>query len=451
MALGHSSLAHIGADTGMSELQSQIAQQLDAMLNADQKSPLCVAFSGGLDSTVLLHALVQQAVDRPLRALHINHQLQEHADDWQAHCHQFCQDHAVAFQSIRVATEAFQGLGLEGAARAARYQAFSENLGQGESLLAAHHADDQVETMLLALMRGSGALGLSACARQRPLGRGQLIRPLLDISRQQLRQYAEQHQLSWIDDPSNQSLVFDRNYLRHQVIPQLATRWPQLNTTISRSIAWQSEQSELLADLAATDLTQLGLDAVPIYDGFSSSVSTVACSQLLALSPARQRNVLRYWISSRGFVLPSAAVLEQIRTAALASGVETSPRVQWGEAEIRRYRQQLYLQAPLAEHDASQSLSWDLQQALNLPSLGIALTPADLSRQGLRLPQGARVQVRFRSGGESIRASKRDCSKDLKGIFQEFGLPPWLRDRIPLIFYQDELVCVWNIVISDGY
>ena len=435
----------------MSDLQSKIAQYLETMLSTDQQSPLCVAFSGGLDSTVLLHALVQQVVDRPLRALHINHQLQGSADDWQAHCRQFCQDHAVTFQSIRVVTEAFQGLGLEGAARAARYQAFSENLGQGESLLTAHHADDQVETMLLALMRGSGALGLAACAPQRPLGQGQLIRPLLDISRQQLQQYAEQHHLSWIDDPSNQSLAFDRNYLRHEVIPRLAMRWPQLNTTVSRSITWQSEQSQLLSDLAASDLTQLELDVAPTYDGLGSPVSTVDCKQLLALSPARQRNVLRHWMSSKGFVLPSAAVLEQIRTAALTSGSETSPRVQWGEAEIRRYRQQLYLQTPLAEHDASQCLSWDLQQTLDLPSLGIVLTQADLLQQGLKLPQITQVQVRFRSGGESIRVSKRACSKDLKGVFQEFGLPPWLRDRVPLIFYQDELICVWNIAISDGY
>ncbi|MDG1250290.1 MAG: tRNA lysidine(34) synthetase TilS [Gammaproteobacteria bacterium] len=435
----------------MSDSQNKIVQDLETILSVDQQSPLCVAFSGGLDSTVLLHALVQQVTDRPLRALHINHQLQDGADDWQAHCRRFCQDHAVSFQAIRVATEAFQDLGIEGAARAARYQAFSENLGRNEWLLTAHHADDQVETMLLALMRGSGASGLAACAPQRPLGQGQLIRPLLDISRQQLQQYAEQHQLSWIDDPSNQSLVFDRNYLRHQVVPQLAVRWPQLNTTISRSIAWQSEQSQLLADLAASDLMQLDLDVVSTYGSLGSPVSTLDCNQLLALSPVRQRNVLRYWISSKGFVLPSAAVLEQIRTAVLSSGSETSPRVQWGEAEIRCYRQQLYLQTPLAEHDASQCLSWNLQQDLNLPSLGIVLTSADLSQQGLKLPQVTQVQVRFRSGGESIRVSKRACSKDLKGVFQEFGLPPWLRDRIPLIFYQDELICVWNIAISDGY
>jgi len=441
----------ISSDVDMSEVDRKIAQQLETSLSASQQSPLCVAFSGGLDSTVLLHALVQLAADRPLRALHINHQLQANADDWQSHCRQFCQAHAITFQAICVDTEAFQSLGPEGAARAARYQAFSENLQQNELLLTAHHADDQVETMLLALLRGSGAVGLSACAAQRPLGRGQLMRPLLDISRQQLQHYAVHHQLDWIEDPSNQSLDFDRNYLRHEVIPRLAMRWPQLNTTITRSIAWQVEQSQLMAELAVIDLSQLDVDAALTCAGLSQSISTLACDQLMLLSPVRQRNVLRYWISSKGFSLPSAAVLEQIRRAAVASGIEASPCVQWGEAEIRRYRQQLYLQAPLEEHDANQCLSWSLQHNLNLPSLGMELTVDELSQQGLKLSQITQVQVRFRSGGESIRVNKRACSKDLKTVFQEFGLPPWLRSRVPLIFHQDELICVWNIVISDGY
>ena len=435
----------------MIDLQSKITEQLQLILGADQQSPLCVAFSGGLDSSVLLHALVQQSGHRPLRALHINHQLQDSADDWQAHCQRFCSAHDIAFQALAVETESFSGLGLEGAARAARYQAFAENLAAGESLLTAHHADDQVETMILALVRGSGALGLSACATQRSLGQGQLLRPLLDVSRQQLREYAEQHQLSWIEDPSNQKLTFDRNYLRHEVIPRLSTRWPQLNSTVSRSIAWQVEQSQLLADLAIIDCAGLGIDAALTDNGLSSVVSTLDSSRLQALSAARQRNALRYWISKQGFLLPSAAVLEQIRRAASATAIKASPRVQWGQAEIRCYREQLYLQRPLSEHDASQCLCWNLEQTLSLPILGLSLTTADLFRQGLKLPQDAQVEVRFRTGGESISVSKRACSKDLKAVFQEFGLPPWLRDRVPLIFYQSELICVWNIAISDGY
>ena len=180
-------------------------------------------------------------------------------------------------------------------------------------------------------------------------------------------------------------------------------------------------------------------------------VSTLDSSRLQALSAARQRNALRYWISKQGFLLPSAAVLEQIRRAASATAIKASPRVQWGQAEIRCYREQLYLQRPLSEHDASQCLCWNLEQTLSLPILGLSLTTADLFRQGLKLPQDAQVEVRFRTGGESISVSKRACSKDLKAVFQEFGLPPWLRDRVPLIFYQSELICVWNIVISDGY
>ncbi len=220
---------------------------------------LLVAFSGGLDSTVLLHQLVllrEQDPSLTLRAVHVHHGLSAHADDWVAHCRQICQQWQVPLVVHRV-TLARGGLGVEAHARAARYQAFQDTLNAGEVLVTAQHQDDQCETLLLALKRGSGPTGLSAMAPSSAFADSRLLRPLLNETRESLRQWALAHQLSWIEDESNQDDTYDRNFLRLRVIPLLRERWPHFSEAVARSASLCAEQEQLLDEILAAELASL--------------------------------------------------------------------------------------------------------------------------------------------------------------------------------------------------
>ncbi|MFS2200468.1 tRNA lysidine(34) synthetase TilS, partial [Pseudomonas sp. Pseusp3] len=252
-----------------------------------------IAYSGGLDSTVLLHLLAHLAKTESLPALsaiHVHHGLQAVADAWPEHCRSVCAALGVPLQIVRVQVQ--PGASLERAARDARYHAFSEVIRPGEVLLTAQHRDDQAETLLFRLLRGAGVRGLSGMPRQRPLGKGHLLRPLLDATRAELEAYAAAHQLRWIEDPSNQDRQFSRNFLRHQVFPVLTTRWPQAMATMARSAAHLSEAQGLLDELAQIDLNQARTANEFDWLGLPS----LELASLEKLSAARQRNALSHWL-----------------------------------------------------------------------------------------------------------------------------------------------------------
>ena len=414
----------------------------DCLLNTDETKSICIAYSGGIDSTVLLHAasIACASSGHALKAIHIDHQIHADSNAWSKHCQQQCDVLNIDIEVLRVDVEQFNQHGVEGAAREARYQAFENVLGGNDVLLSAHHADDQIETMLLQLFRGAGVHGLAGCASKRAIGKALLVRPLLDVSRQQIEQYAQQHQLQWLDDPSNDSIEHDRNYLRHQVMPLLHSRWQGLQDTIGRSSQWQCESMQMLNYLAESDAR----------DAMDKS-HVLEIDKIKALDNVRLKNLLRWWIRKAGYLTPSADILQRVVDDAVHSRNDCEACIRWQNNEIRKYRGQLYIQSMMSLHDATQSYQWDLKQPLDIDSLQLTLTCEQLDRFGVNLTDIENLQVKFRQGGEVMRPRGRGCQKDLKTLFQEQGVKPWERDRIPLLFHQQQLIFVWGYWIGEGY
>jgi tRNA(Ile)-lysidine synthase len=397
-----------------------------------------IAYSGGLDSTVLLHVLARQAsaLGAPLAAVHIHHGLQAPADGWLDHCLAQCAALNIPCQALRVSVARDSGEGLEASARRARYQAIAGVMEEGDMLLTAHHQDDQAETLLLQLLRGSGVAGLAAMAPVKSFAGGWHARPLLDLSRVQLKHYAEAMQLHWIDDPSNFDTSLERNHLRQRVMPLLHERNPAVAATLSRSARHFAEAAELLEELAGID--------TPAARG--SRAGTLSVRALLLLSPARQRNLLRHWIRTAGFLLPDTRHLQRICDEVLPAAPDSMPLVQWRGTEVRRYRDDLFVMAPLPPTPDA-AIPWDLAMPLRLPQGMGTLTAHHADGAGLAAEHlaGRYVEVRFRTGGERCRPAGRHETHALKNLLQEHGIPPWERERLPLLFVEGELAQVGNL------
>lgn len=437
---------------------SSISANLEAALNQLDSGPVWVAFSGGLDSTVLLHGLLQLnslRSPRSIVAVHVNHQLSPHAADWEKHCWQLCADWGVSLK-VESVTVAEVGRGLEDAAREARYRVFADCLSDGGTLLTGHHADDQMETLLLRLLRGSGPRGLAAMAQSRALGGGCLRRPLLSVRRSELEEYARQHQLSWIEDESNLELRFDRNYLRHQVLPALQKRWPEGHKRWQQSIELCAESEALLEDLAGQDLESA--DERSEWGGASLELPV-----LQSLSRPRRHNLLRHWLRKLDLPLPSAQQLVEIDTQLVEGREDAQAQVCWQRLTSRRFRERLYiLQATqLMEGSASRAnigidLQWPASKSpleLPLPNGGrmyMHYSPSGETGERLRadLPD---LQLRWRQGGERCQPSGRQHSQTLKRLLQETGLEPWWRAHLPLVYSGEQLVAAGDLWICRGY
>lgn len=406
-----------------------------------------LALSGGLDSMCLLETLCRYREMHPemrVRAVHIHHGLSPNADAWAEHCLEACRQRQISCQVRRVQVARASGEGLEAAARNARYQVFEEELLPGEVLLQAHHQDDQAETLLLNLVRGSGVRGLAAMPRQRPLGRGVLYRPLLDWSRSELEQLAWHWQLGWVEDESNRELVFDRNYLRHRILPPLKERWPTLTARLAQTSNWCREADQLMGELAQ-------LDAQTVI----SPTGELLIPNLQSLSPARQRNLVRFWIESQGFISPGERIFARIFSEVITARIDASPELRWPGVRLRRYRDRLVLDRETAEADSHLVLDWNLQDSLALP-WGKLRAMRQSSQAGgqrlLRLP-GAheQVTVRFRRGGEECRMPHNGLRRPLKKLLQEWGVPTWQRNRLPLVYFNDELAAVPGYLVARGF
>ncbi|MGM0593932.1 MAG: tRNA lysidine(34) synthetase TilS [Pseudomonadota bacterium] len=416
--------------------QSLRQHLLDTLAGLPSVPHYWVAFSGGLDSTVLLHLLASLRGELALsiNALHVDHGLAPQSRQWSAQCRTVCEQLNIPFRLESVAVDMSQGKGLEAAARHARYAVFERVVGEGEALLTAHHRDDQAETLLLQLLRGGGVHGLAAMPLQRPLGNGHLLRPLLDIPRQRLRAYAEAHGLSWIDDPSNFDTALERNYLRHTLLPQLAERRAGIRDVLARSAGHFAESATLLDELAKLDRQQA-----------SDGEGRLSVSALNALTPERCRNLLRYHLRQVGLPVPTHAVLQSILDEVLLAREDAAPLVAWSGAEVRRYRDSLYCMPPLPVVPAEISgIPWDGSSPLQLPG-GLGEVSV-IRRQGAgispSLLQGARCELRLRQGGERIELRGRLGCHELKKLYQEAGLPPWERERRPLLYIDGELAQV---------
>jgi tRNA(Ile)-lysidine synthase len=405
-----------------------------------------IAYSGGLDSRVLLHLcaeLKRQQPDLNFAAVHVHHGLQAAAEAWTEHCRTTCLADGLPFRLLRVDARPQPGQSPEEAARTARYQALRATLSAGDTLLTAQHQDDQAETLLLQLLRGAGLAGLAAMPERADFEPGFLLRPLLGFSRRELREYAEEQRLAWIEDPSNRDLGYDRNFIRHQVVPLLAQRWPAVNATLSRTARHCAEAQDTLAALAR-DLFKAVLNPAR---------NTLLADRLLGLSETDRRLVVREWLKASGLRMPSARVLEQVLKEALGARSDRNPVVRWSEGEIRRYRNELYLLAPARPFDTSTVLAWDGESALPLPDNNGELAAIAVDGPGIALDawRAGAITVRYRCGGEICRPFGRQGSHELKKLFQEAGIPPWVRERTPLIYIDDRLAAVGEWWICETF
>ncbi|MEN0038844.1 MAG: tRNA lysidine(34) synthetase TilS [Cellvibrio sp.] len=384
-----------------------------------------VGFSGGLDSTVLLHALAQLHLPVHLRALHINHQISPNADAWQAQCADFCARYAIPFHAEKVRVEN-TGKGIEDAARAARYKVFEKNIAPHDVLFTAHHANDQAETLLLRLMRGTGPRGLGAMAAMRALGAGSLVRPLLHFTREQLEAYAHAHRLVWVDDESNLDDDYDRNFLRNQVMPLLQNRWPKFRHKWQQTAELCAQQESLVEEIAHEDL----LRVAPIIERVGQSIDLDIFS---SLSAVRQQNLLRYWLRLLNHSTPEQLHWQQIEQQLLHGREDAQAQVNWGDVSLRVYQKRLYA------------------LPLRLPEMTLQFKLLDVDskpRLKINLPD---VQIRYREGGERCRPAGRAHSQTLKKLLQEYALEPWLRDKVPLVFSGANLVAVGDLLVCADY
>ncbi len=398
---------------------------------------LLVAFSGGMDSAVLLHMLagLRQTKGLTLRAVHIHHGISRYADDWQQHCQQVCDDLAIPLL-VRKVTLCTEGRGIEAAAREARYTAFSELLQPGEALVTAHHQDDQCETLLLALKRGSGPAGLSAMPPVLRFGSAVLLRPLLPFTRQQLAAYAAQYQLHWVEDDSNQDTAYDRNFLRLKILPQLEQRWPRFTAAVTRSAELCGEQEALLDELLRPEL-----------DNLITNEKAIPVGPLAGFSAVRRAAILRRWLMHCGAPMPSRDALARLWQEIALSREDANPRLTLGEGELRRYDQHLWW-VRVKEGQRQTVLHWsDRQTPLILPAGLGCLTAAEQGIK-LRLPTAdERLSVRFTVPGK-LYIVGRDRGRSLKKIWQECGIPPWRRETTPVLFYNDEPVCAPGVFVT---
>lgn len=365
-----------------------------------------------------------------ISAIHVHHGLQMHADKWTAHCATVCSALGVPLEVEHV-TVANTDEGIEAAARTARYRALRGHVDRDDVLLTAHQQDDQAETLLLQLLRGTGIAGLAAMPAIAPFSGGQLARPLLGFTRAELTSYAEANQLRWLEDPMNEDMRYARSFLRMEIMPLLKRRWPNTTTALVRSARHAAEASALLEELARADLASA--DWRPGWIDLRS---------LQALNAARRRNVLRFWLKESGFKAPNSLHLAELEKLILGTPRSRHGLLHWPGTELRRYREGLHVMRPL-DSPRDFSYVWDLSGPVALPEIGCILAARSVHGRGLSQNRllGRVITVKSRQGAKRCSLPGRG-SHELRKLFQEAGVPPWERERMPFLYIDGILAAV---------
>jgi tRNA(Ile)-lysidine synthase len=415
--------------------------RLRELIRAAAPPALCLGFSGGPDSTALLHALAQlpEARGRGLRAIHVDHGLHPDSAAWARHCADFCAALQLPSTSVRVEVDTRRGEGIEAAARHARRKAFAERLGENEWLLLAHHRDDQIETVLLKLLRGAGPEGLGGMRALRPFARSFLWRPLLGSPREDLREYVHEHGLQCIDDPANDATRFSRNVLRHDILPRIAAHWPHADAAILHS-------ARLCREVAGHVEREAGIALASLR----GHAGTLDVDGWLALPAALRVPALQQWLRERSLPVPGDAQGRELQQQASTAAADALPCIAWPGAEVRIWHGRLHAMPPLSPLPGRWQASWD--------GAPLAL-PGDCGTLVLETVEGSpgsAEQVRFqpplsvrqRRGGERIKPVDDRHTRALRDLFQRARMPPWLRGRCPLIFAGDELIAVAGLWLN---
>ena len=433
----------------LSPLVESVCSALEQFTEFPPQVPFVVALSGGVDSTVLLHALVQlrhAGLISSLSAIHVHHGLSVNADSWAEYCQNLCQQWQVPLDVRRVDVNEALGDGIEQAARSMRYQVFEQLLPEQGCLLQGHHQDDQAETLLFRLFRGSGLDGLAGIPAQRSLGqrgRKQVVRPLLSVSRASIEAYAKDHQLQPVEDESNTDQRFARNYLRQNLIPQIEQRWPGVSERLAL-LSGEVLESQRWLQQAVEEAADAVLTAAPDYWNAGQVVNIGA---LMQLSESMAFRVVRYWLKQKGLLMPDRSVLKTLFAEVIHSREDAAPVLQLGDYEVRRFDGLLVL-VPVLEPFSEKAIGWDCvaRSELHVPASGW-LTLDDGSARQLKA-----VSVCFRHnlpGSEKVRVAGRQGSKSVKRWLQEYRVPPWLRDRVPFLFYNGQMLCAAGLWVCD--
>ncbi|HXF18596.1 MAG TPA: tRNA lysidine(34) synthetase TilS [Burkholderiales bacterium] len=430
-------------------MNEELAAIVDGVLDAHAVSGthVAIALSGGMDSVVLLDLLHQCGATRQLSlsAIHVNHQISPHAAKWEAFCRSLCQQREIPITVQRVRVVA-GGMGFEAAARQLRYQAFASI--DADFVALAHHLDDQVETFLLQLLRGAGPKGLAGMPVVRPQQSGQkdntapplILRPLLEVRRNQINVYAKARQLVWVDDDSNGDSRFDRNYLRNEVLGKLTGRFPGYRETLARAARNLADHAVLAEELARIDAQSLDR-------------GTVSAERLRQLSDVRALNLLRQLFADRGMQMPPRIRLEEALRQCRGASRDAEIQVNFGDARLRCYRDRVELVAFAADMPADWQSRWDGQHELMLPDGLGRLRSRTVVGEGIarRHFDIRAATVRGRSGGERMQPGQNRPTRALKNLLQEHAVPPWERSRMPLVFFGEQLAWVPGIGVAAEF
>ncbi|MFT5373068.1 MAG: tRNA(Ile)-lysidine synthase [Lysobacterales bacterium] len=409
------------------------AERLPGILKRFPECPVYwVGFSGGADSTALLLALseLKSSLTATVKAIHFNHGLHVDSDAWQIHCEAFCRGLNIEFQAKKLYVNASSGNGIEAEARRMRYEHVERLLGQDEVFLTAHHQDDQTETLILNLIRGSGVDGLAGMPESRPLGQGLLIRPLLSFPGSSLRHYLAEHQIIWLEDPSNEDLSYDRNFIRQQFLPMLSDRWPAVSTRIAKSADLCRHASSALAQWAGSEL----------YEHLEHA-QVLNLSQM-KLDEPEFALLFRKWLQDNGAPSLPARQMEQLRIQCAIVSTDNRVKVSWSGWVLHLFQNRLWIQNE-ATIASCPTLDWNRSGALNLGK-GLGTLNFLNSEENYT----SHLSVQKRTGGEKIQVSTGGQNTDLKELFRLACVPPWLRTSVPLLFDRECLVAVGDLIIS---
>lgn len=400
-----------------------------------------IGYSGGIDSHVLLHCCSQLAeFNKKMTAVYINHQLQAISDDWAIHCEKMAFDLNINFLALNVNALPKNGESPEEAARNARYQALKNLIKRDCVLLIAQHREDQLETVLLQLFRGCGLRGLAGMPEKAAFGEGCLLRPFLDISKNEIINYAKVNQLQWVEDPTNQSDDYDRNFLRNQIIPQLKQRWQALDKTVFRTAKHCANADEMLKNMAKQ-----------WFQSVVNSDNTIDLQKLRFYDSMQQDCILREWFFSFGLKMPSQKRLNQIFAEIMNAKNSSSAVLYEQQHEIRCYQNTLFC-LKKSQKETFKEKIWDKNQDVLFFSSDWVLS-IHASKKGIlkTVWENAQIRVRTRKGGEKIELPFRKGHHDLKKLYQEAKIPPWKRESIPLIYLNNELAAVGSFWINRAF
>lgn len=414
-------------------MKELLAEYRELLESAPQ---VVVGYSGGLDSTLLLHAVNQLQLPGDLLAVHVNHQLQSTSDDWESKCRDQAAGLGIPFYSERVETSSESA--VEESARRLRYEVLSRSLHKDGVLLLAHHADDQIETVLFRLFRGAGLRGLRGMPERRAFGEGLLLRPFIKRSKKELTKIAKLANISWIEDPSNQYNEYDRNYIRNELIPVISRRFPAAPDNIIASSSHLSEASILAKDVADQDLRSYGFRQESVGE-------SIELDELRNANVARQKNALSNWVLRHVGIQLNQKLYKSLVKTLFDASEDAMPLVQLEGAEFRRYKNRLYLlpTMPMLEAKSSSTTRWDISQGvMEIEGLWRLISVSSQSNE---------LVVSTRAGGERMLPFDRDHSQTLKKLFSEYEVEPWLRAYLPVIRDQGQIVGVGDRIFAKNY